>query len=271
MKYLGYFFLLPVFIFFLPCQSNGQITLDNAPALKKIDVEEHSGEKIPLDLQFINEAGDSVRLADYFITGRPVLLTLAYFRCPMLCGLVIQGLSKGITNLAFQPGKEFQMVTVSINPEEPYTLAAAKKKNILEALTKKFPADGWAFLTGEAKNSKKLADALGFKYYYIEERKEYAHPAVSFILTDEGIISRYLYGIEYKESDLRLALLEASKGGIGTTLDRIILYCYHYDPDAGGYVIFAGNLMRLGGVITVLILGSVLLVLWRKEVLFKSR
>ena len=150
-------------------------------------------------------------------------------------------------------------------------LAAAKKKNVLNAIEKSFVPEGWAFLTGAEKNSRSLADALGFKYYYVEERKEYAHPAVAFILTDEGVISRYLYGISYKESDLRLSLLEASKGEIGTTLDRIILYCYHYDPDAGGYVLFAGNLMRLGGVITLLILGSLLIVLWRKDMVLKSK
>ena len=157
------------------------------------------------------------------------------------------------------------MITVSINPEESYTLAAAKKKTHLETLSKPVKKSSWVFLTDSTGNTKKLADALGFIYHYVEERDEYAHPAVSFVLTEDGVISRYLYGIEYKESDLRLSLLEASEGEIGTTLDRIILYCFHYDPEAGGYVVFAGNLMRVGGVITVLIIGTVLVVLWRKE------
>jgi len=241
------------------------------PELQNIDVVEHLGETIPMDLSFVNEMGDSIQLKDYFQSGKPVLLTLAYYRCPMLCGLVIKGLTDGIANLAYIPGKDFQIVTVSINPEEEYPLAAAKKKSVLDAIKKPIENSGWAFLTGPAKNSKKLADALGFKYYYVDERGEYAHPAVSFILTNEGVISRYLYGIEYKESDLRLSLLEASKGEIGSTLDKILLYCYHYDPDAGGYVLFAGNLMRLGGVITVLILGTMLIILWRKDVLFGSK
>jgi protein SCO1/2 len=157
------------------------------------------------------------------------------------------------------------MVTISINPDESFNLAAAKKKNHLAALNKPVKENGWVFLTGTAENSKMLADALGFKYYYVEERNEYAHPAVIFVLTEEGKISRYLYGIEYKETDLRLSLLEASEGKIGSTLDRIILYCFHYDPDAGGYVIFAGNLMRIGGVITVLFIGTFLFILWRRE------
>jgi len=270
MKFRKTFFLNLLLVIIIVLPVYGQVTLNNAADLKAIDVEEHPGEKIPLDLSFANETGDTVRLSDYFEEGRPVLLTLAYYRCPMLCGLVIEGLRKGITPLAYKPGQDFQMVTVSINPEETCKLAAAKKKNVLEAFDKKIDPAGWAFLTGPGRNSKTLADALGFKYYYMEDRKEYAHPAISFVLTGEGVISRYLYGIEYKESDLRLALLEASQGEIGTTLDRIVLYCYHYDPDAGGYVLFAGNLMRIGGVISVLILGAVLLILWRKEILFKS-
>ena len=271
MRYINSIWLNIFILFIISLQTYGQIAMENTPDLKKIDVEEHLAEKIPLDLQFVNEEGDSVRLSEYFIAGRPVLLTLAYYRCPMLCGLVIEGLRKGISTLAYSPAADFQLVTVSINPQEPYMLAAAKKKNVLAALDKSVNPAGWAFLTGPEKNSKKLAEVLGFKYYYVEERKEYAHPAVSFILTDDGTISRYLYGIEYKETDLRLALLEASKGEIGTTLDKIVLYCYHYDPDAGGYVLFAGNLMRIGGVITVLILGSVLLILWRKDILLRSK
>ena len=135
---------------------------------------------------------------------------------------------------------------------------------------KAFPEDGWVFLVGPGENSRKLADALGFQYYYDEERDEYAHPAVSFVLSDKGMITRYLYGIEFREKDLRLALLEASEGKIGDAFDRILLYCYHYDPDAGGYVIFAGNVMRIGGVITLILLISLLGIFWRREVRKKT-
>jgi protein SCO1/2 len=251
----------------IPFVVYGQIVTDNVPDLQKIDVIEHLGESIPLNLEFTNDEGHSVLLEDYFHKGKPVLLTLAYYRCPMLCGLVLKGLSTGVSQLDYLPGEQFQMITISINPEESYRLAAAKKKNHIEALNKPVKKSSWVFLTDSTGNTKKVADALGFKYYYVEERNEYAHPAVTFVLTEDGRISRYLYGIEYKESDLRLSLLEASQGDIGTTMDRIILYCFHYDPDEGGYVLFAGNLMRIGGVITVLIIGSVLAVLWRKEIL----
>jgi protein SCO1/2 len=266
MKTRARFFII-VHFWILPSIIFGQITLDNVPELQKIDVIEHLGESIPLDLDFINDEGKTVSLGDYFNQGKPVLLTLAYYRCPMLCGLVLNGLTKGVTKLDYLPGEQFQMITISINPEESYRLAAAKKKTHLEALNKPVKKSSWIFLTDSTGNTKKIADALGFKYYYVEDRDEYAHPAVSFVLTEDGKISRYLYGIEYKESDLRLSLLEASEGEIGTTLDRIILYCFHYDPDAGGYVVFAGNLMRIGGVITLLIIGSVLGILWRKEFL----
>jgi len=258
-------YILILLLISVPFGATSQITMNNIPELRKIDVVEHLGEAIPLNLEFRNDEGRLVSLEDYFHQGKPVLLTLAYYRCPMLCGMVLKGLTNGVSDLDFLPGEQFQMITISINPEESYTLAAAKKKTHLEALNKPVKKSSWIFLTDSTGNSKKLADALGFLYYYVEERDEYAHPAAAFVLTEDGIISRYLYGIEYKESDLRLSLLEASEGEIGTTLDRIILYCFHYDPEAGGYVVFAGNLMRVGGVITVLIIGTVLIVLWRKE------
>lgn len=260
-------YLLIFFMGILPAVVFSQITIDNVPELQKIDVIEHLGETIPLDLKFTNDQGRSVILGDYFNRGKPVLLTLAYYRCPMLCGLVLNGLTKGVSQLDYLPGEQFQMLTISINPKESYRLAEAKKKNHVEALNKPVKKSSWVFFTDSTGSAKQLADALGFKYYYVEERDEYAHPAVTFVLTEDGKISRYLYGIEYKESDLRLSLLEASQGKIGSTIDRIILYCFHYDPDEGGYVLFAGNLMRIGGVITVLIIGSVLGVLWRKEIL----
>ena len=244
---------------------SAQVVLDKTAELQKIDVVENLGSAIPLNLEFINSEGQTVQLKQYFNSGRPVLLTLAYYECPMLCTFVLNGLSKGVAKLPFIPGQEFQMVTVSIDPDESPQLAAAKQKNQVAAIGKTNVDGGWEFLVGDQVNIDTLANILGFKYYYDQTRDEYAHPAVSFVLTADGIISRYLYGIEYREQDLRLALLEASEGKIGNTLDKILLYCYHYDPDAGGYVIFAGNVMRLGGVLTVIVLGGVLLLLWWKE------
>jgi protein SCO1 len=177
----------------------------------------------------------------------------------------MNGVSQGVKQLAWLPGKEFQIVSVSIDPTETPVLAAAKKSNYLQDIGKPGINNGWDFLTGPAEQSKQLADAVGFKYYYDEKIDEYAHPAMLTILTEDGTISRYLYGIEYSENDLRLSLLEASQGKIGSTIDRIVLYCYHFDPDAGGYVVFAGNIMRIGGVFTLVVMVILLALLWIKE------
>lgn len=243
----------------------GQVVLEDAPQLKNIDVIEHLGESIPLNLEFTNDQGELITLGKYFTSGKPVIIVMAYYECPMLCTFVLNGLTDVASKLSFTPGKEYQLITISIDPEETARLARVKKQTHIEALNKSGAENGWDFLVGEEKSSKKLSDALGFKYYYDEERDEYAHPAVVFVLTEEGVISRYLFGIDYQEKDLRFALMEASAGNIGDVFDKFLLYCFHYDPDEKGYVLFAGNVMKLGGVITLLLLGIVLGTLWRRE------
>jgi protein SCO1/2 len=239
---------------------------DYAPAeLEGIDVIEHLGDTIPPDLTFQDDTGKTVKLGDYFNRGKPVILILAYYECPMLCTLVLNGMSEGVSKLSWVPGADFQMVTVSIDPRETPDLAAGKKKVYLENLSKPVEGDGWAFLVGQESQSRALADALGFKYFYDEKTKQYGHPAVAFILTEEGKLSRYLYGIEFNPRDLKLALLEASEGKIGSTLDRIILYCYHYDADSQGYVVFATNVMKLGGAVTLVVLLVFLGIMWVRE------
>jgi protein SCO1/2 len=246
-------------------RSIAQPVLGPTAELRKIDVLEQSGDTIPLNLSFVNEHNQTVQLYDYFKTNRPVILTLAYYECPMLCTFVLNGLTRAVNAQSLTPGKDFIMLTLSIDPQEKPDLAAAKKKNYTTGIKNAVNDSCWTFLVGQEQNIEALAKRLGFIYYYDEQRKEYAHPAAVFILSDKGVISRYLYGIEFKPQDLRLALLEAGKGKIGNTIDRFILYCYHYDPDRKGYVIFAGNVMRLGGVITVLTLVFILTILWRKE------
>ena len=245
--------------------AQAQVVLDSVPALAGIDVIEHLGDTIPLHLTFIDDHGDSVRLERYFHQGRPVILTLAYSNCPMLCTVVLNGLANGLRALAWQPGREFSIIEVSIDPLETVALAAAKKKRYTDVIGKPGAEEGWAFHVGAESQSRALAEAVGFEYFYDEDLKQYAHPAVSFVLTEEGVISRYLYGIEYPERDLRLALLEASEGKIGSTIDRILLYCYRYDPDAGGYVLFAANVMRLGGALTLVGLALFLGIYWTRE------
>jgi protein SCO1/2 len=244
---------------------SGQIADYSPPELRGIDVVEHLGEKIPLDLVFLNDKGDTVSLGGYFNQGKPVILVLAYYECPMLCTLVLNGLSDGLRNLSWAPGDRYRVVTVSIDPRETPVLAAGKKKTYLENLALPIDDGGWAFLVGHESESRALADAVGFEYYFDEKIKQYAHPAVIFVLTEDGRISRYLYGIEYSSRDLKLSLIEASEGKIGSTLEKIILYCYHYDPEEGGYVVFAANVMKLGGALTLGLLVIFLVIIWRVE------
>jgi len=257
---------IAVIVFIMTAEkSRSQVAEMNPQDLQSIDVIEHSGDSIPLDLTFVNDRGETVKLGDYFNRGKPVILILAYYDCPMLCTFVLNGMSDGVRKLGWSPGDKFQMVTVSIDPRETPELAAGKKKVYLDNLSLPVKGDGWAFLVGEESQSKSLANALGFKYYYDSKNKQYAHPAVAFVLTADGRISRYLYGIDFKPRDLKLSLIEASEGKIGSTIDRIILYCYHYDPKAGGYVVFATNIMKIGGALTLIVLVIFLAVMWRVE------
>jgi len=233
--------------------------------LKKMDVVERLGDKIPFDLHFADDSGKTVLIGDYFNHDKPVILNLAYYTCPMLCNLVMNGIAQGVKQLDLLPGKDFQIVTISIDPRDSISLAAEKRANYIKSIGKPGIDDGWRFLVGSADQSEALADAVGFEYFYDKEKGQYAHPAAIMILSPDGRISRYLYGIEFKKNDLRLALLEASQGRIGNTLDRIILYCYHYDPNAKGYVLFATNLMKLGGLLTVILLAIILAVLWMND------
>ena len=243
----------------------GQVVLDSVPELKGVGITEHLGARIPTDLKFTDDRGRAVTLGDYFHDGKPVILNLVYYECPMLCNLVLNGVTTAAHQLGWTPGKEYRLVAISINPRETYDLAAAKKASYLHELDKPGSENGWSFLVGDSTQSKALADALGWGFYYDAESKEYVHTAATFVVTPSGTISRYLYGIEYEPRDFRLALLEASEGKIGNTLDRLILYCFHYDPEAKGYVLFAQNIMKLGGGVAVVLLGIFLLTLWRRE------
>jgi len=245
--------------------ASAQVVLDSVAELQGIDVVEHAGDTIPLNLAFTDDQGKSVSLNDYFHKGKPVILTLSYTNCPMLCTVLLNGLTNGVRELEWRPGAEYQMVNVSIDPLETVELTLQRKKRYLESVGPMQSNGGWAFLVGSEENINTLADAVGFKYYYDEDKKMYAHPAVVFLLTEDGVISRYLYGIQYTPQDLKLSLLEASEGKIGTTIDRIILYCYHYDPEAGGYVVLAGNIMRLGGLVTLVLLAVFLGTYWARE------
>jgi protein SCO1/2 len=233
--------------------------------LEDVTIIDRTGDEIPLDLPFVDEAGNAVKLADYFRPGRPVILTLNYYRCPMLCTLTLNGMVAALNDIDWAAGAEFDIVTVSINPDEGPDLATQKKKGYLTQYDCPTAAAGWHFLTGEQANIEKLATAVGFKYRFIEETGEYAHAASIMFITPEGRISRYMNDVMFEPKAVRLALIEASEGAIGSPVERFMLMmCYHYDPEAGSYAFSAMKLMRLVGMLTLLAIAVVLIVLWRR-------
>ena len=234
-------------------------------ALEGVGIEEQPGASLPLDLPFVDSEGRSVRLGQYFSGERPVLLMLVYYRCPMLCGLLFNGVVEGLRELAWTPGRQFDIVTVSIDPLETPTLARLKKQNYLQMYERPEAAPGWHFLTGREADIRALADAVGFGYRWVEERQEYAHAAAVMVATPDGRLSRYLYGLLYDGRTLRLALTEAGQGRVGSTADRLLLYCFHYDANAGRFVVAAANVMRLGALGTVTVLGVWLGGWWLRE------
>lgn len=233
--------------------------------LKEVGIEEHLGESISLDLEFIDEQGKNVLLGTYFKPPRPVILTLVYHNCPNLCHFLLDGFTQSLRQLKWNVGEEFEILTVSIDPTEKTEFSLKKKRHRVKKYGRPSAAEGWHFLTGTEKNIQQLAKEVGFNYRYDSDQNEYAHSAAIFILTPEGKISRYLYGIQFKKLDLKLALLEASEGKIGNVVDKFLLFCYHYDPKGRKYAIFAVNLMKLGAVAMLLILGSFLAVLFRRK------
>ncbi len=259
--------ILLVCIFFsLPSTSYPQLNRSDLPQLKKIDIKDRLGEYIPLQKEFINSSGDTIALARFFNRGKPVILVLAYYKCPMLCGYVLNGLAQTAPLINLKPGKDYYILTLSISPNETASLAAQKQATYLNLIDAS-PADSaWRFFVGKEDNIRAIASAIGFEYYYVPERDDYAHPAVLTVLSDKGKISRYLYGISFKPNDLKLSLLEASQGKVGNTIDKLLLYCYHFDPQEGSYVVFATNVMKLGGAVTLLILFILLGTLWLREI-----
>ena len=231
--------------------------------LEGVGIDEKLGVKVDLGLTFIAENGYPVALRQYFHQGRPVILNLVYYSCPMLCTLVLNGQVSALREIPWTPGEEFEVVTISIDPAETFALARQKKEMYLTSYER--PAAGWHFLVDHDGNVKKLAEQIGFHYRYDEQGRQYAHAAAIMVLTAGGEVARYLYGVQYRPRDVRLALTEASEGKIGSAMDRVLLFCFHYDPRAKSYTLFATNIMRGGGLLVVLVLAFVLFKLWRHE------
>src|SRR6516162_6950629 len=237
--------------------------------LKNVGIDQRLDQQVPLELLFKEETGKTVKLGDYFQSGRPVILNLVYYTCPMLCGEELAGLSSALGVLRFTPGNEYEVVTVSINPDETPEVAAEKKKVFVdrmnERLEKKSDGKGWHFLTGQQAEIQQLADAVGFHYKRDAQTGQFIHSAAIMIVTPQGKLAQYYYGVEYSPKDLRLGLIEASRNKIGNLVDQIQLYCFHYDPKNGRYGATITSLLRLGGAATVLLLGGLLIVMYRRE------
>jgi protein SCO1 len=235
------------------------------PNLSDVLIEQNLGAQIPLDLPFRDETGRSVTLRQYFVAGRPVVLSLVYYDCPMLCTQVLNGMASSLRLLKFDIGKDYEVVTVSFDPREKPELAAAKKRAYLQRLDRSGAEQGWHFLTGDQTSIKALTKAVGFHYQWDEQQQQFAHAAAIMVATPDGKLSHYLFGVEYPPEDLRLALVEASNGKIGNPVDAVLLYCYRYDPRTGRYGVVIMNVLRIAGVATMLILGSFLIVMFRGE------
>ncbi len=254
-----------VLLLALVVAARAQYADDPVEELEGVEVTEYPGAQVPLDLQFLDERGKTVRLSDYIDGSKPVILTLNYYACPMLCTLQLNGLIEGLAGMEWTPGQEFEMVTVSINPTETPRLATLKKQSYIQEYGRPSAAPGWHFLTGKKAEIDALAEPIGYGYRYDPETNQYAHAAVTYVLTPDGRISRYLYGILYDPQTLRLSLVEAADGEIGTSLDTMLLTCFHFDPDKGRYTLAAYNVMRAGAVVVMLGLGVSLGTYWSRE------
>jgi protein SCO1/2 len=243
-------------------------------ALQDIDVIEHLGDKVPAGLTFVDEAGKSVTLGSLLGRGKPVLVTLGYHRCPMLCGLVLDGLVKAQKASGLKLGRDFYAVDVSIDPGEEAPLLAQTQKRVLELAGPGATVSDWPFWRStldDGAAARALADAVGFRYKFDPTSKQFAHDAAAFVLTPEGVVARYLYGVEYPARDFRMALVEAGGGRVGTSFDKVILSCYRYDPATRRYAPFVMGFMRIGALTCFLALASLLIVLWRKEIAMRKR
>ena len=245
----------------------GELPIPEAkPAvLDEVKLTEKLGDKIPLNLTFTDETGKEVKLADYYNDGKPVVINLGYYNCPMLCGLVTQGLTQAAKQLNWKPGDEYRILTISFDHTETPQLASDNKDSVMVELGKPLGPMDWAFLTGTEDNIRKLTEATGFGFKWDERTQQYAHPAAIVITSPDGTITKYMAGIVFPSNQLKFALLEASNGQVGSILDQIVLMCFQYDHTAGKYTLAVTRLMRFAGWATVIILGSIIGILLIKE------
>lgn len=237
------------------------------PELQHVGVNEHLDGPLPLDTPFRDHTGKPVKLGDYFDGKRPVVLTFAYHSCPVLCSMVLNATAAGLRGIGWTVGKEFDVVTISIDPEESLEKTAAKRASILAeyGAPRGHDGKGWHFLVGDKASIAAVAAAAGFEYEYDADQKQWGHPSVVMIAKPDGRMARYLYGLEFLPNDLKLGLLEASAGRSISTIEQIILYCYHYDPKGGKYVLVAQRVMQVGGGAVAIVLFGFLGLFWGRE------
>jgi protein SCO1/2 len=234
-------------------------------ALQGVGIDQNLDAQLPLDLTFRDELGRTVPLSTYFRSGKPVILAPVYYRCPMLCTQILNGLASSLKAVSFNPGQEFEVVAFSFDPKDTVEIAAAKKEMYLRRYGRAGTANGWHFLTGDEPNIKALMDAVGFHYKYDPATDQYAHASGVMIITPDGRLSKYFYGVEYAPRDIRLGLVEASLNKIGTPVDQVLLFCYHYDPTTGKYGAVALNTLRMAAGGFVLVAGAFLLMMLRRD------
>lgn len=241
-------------------------TNEKAPdELTDVRIEPHMNAAVPMDLPFTDESGQTVTLRKYFDGKHPVIITFNYYRCQMLCTLQLNRLVETLKEMSWTPGDQFQIVTISIDPRETAPLARAKKQNYMKEYGRPAAMGGWHFLTGRNDAIERVTDTMGFYYRYDENTDQYAHAAGLFVCTPDGRLARCIGGIDYDPQTLRLTLAESSEGKIGSTLDGILLWCFHYDGASGRYGPAAMRIMQAGGVLVVVVLSIVLLIFWRRD------
>jgi len=232
--------------------------------LEGVGIDEKLGAQLDMDLQFKDEDGNVVTLGQFFSGKHPVIISPVYFSCPGLCNFHLNGLVDGLKSVDWSAGNQFQVLAISFDPRETPDVAKKKKENYLKVYNRQGTESGWHFLTGNEENVKKLMSSIGFRYKWNEKDEEWSHTSAAIVASPKGILSRYIPGIMFQGRDLKLALNEASEGKIGTFMDALVLYCFHYDPRQSQYTLAAVNVMKLGGGLTVLILGLWLIPVWRR-------
>jgi protein SCO1 len=239
--------------------------LSTRQIVQDVGIDQHLDAQLPLDAVLVDEQGRSVRLAEFFGRGKPVIVTFVYFRCPMLCTQVLNGLLRSSQAIKFTMHEDFDVLSISIDPRETPAMAAAKKRKYVASYRRPGAEEGWHFLTADAATIERLTNIAGFRYRYDEPSDQYAHASGIIVATPEGRISHYLYGIDYPPNDLRLALTASSEHRIGNLVDQVLLLCYHYDPVTGRYGLAISALIRISGILTLLVLGGYLLRMYHVE------